>query len=216
MGDDIWVSGSVGDAALGLASLQGQLHATEAAHEFFVERLERPQPRIALGLALRGLAHSAIDVSDGLLGDLHHILQASRVGAVVHAARVPVSAYARTVANTEQVLHAALTGGDDYELCFTAAPIWRERLDVLSKALGLALTRIGSITPEAEQLDVLDARGQLLPLTHLGFDHFAPPHAPPGAPTGPVAGRAGQEPQATPTPSEQPHHVDMTQSVFLA
>ena len=116
-GDDVWVSGTLGDAALGLKVLQGALDVTEPARTFLIERYRLPQPRLALGQALRGIASAAIDVSDGLVADLGHILETSGVGAALHADALPLSEAARDLPGARD---AALAGGDDYELLFTA------------------------------------------------------------------------------------------------
>ncbi|MDF2781719.1 MAG: thiL, partial [Geminicoccaceae bacterium] len=115
-GDDIWASGTLGDAALGLKVLQGELEAAPAVGAQLVERYRLPQPRLALGQTLRGLASAALDVSDGLLADLGHILETSAVGAEIHAAALPLSPAARALPGVRE---AALAGGDDYELLFT-------------------------------------------------------------------------------------------------
>ena len=116
-GDDLWVSGALGDAALGLLVLQGKLEPPVAARHHLIERYRLPQPRLALGQALRGLAHAAIDISDGLLADLGHILETSGIGAELWADQLPLSAAARELPGARD---AALAGGDDYELLFTA------------------------------------------------------------------------------------------------
>lgn len=175
-GDDIWVSGRLGDAGLLLAALAGQVPLSRLEQARLAPRLHVPSPRVALGIALRGIAHSAIDISDGLLADLGHICERSRCAAVVEMERVPRSAtvqkhLARAVASA-----ALLAGGDDYELCFTAARHQRERITRLAARLRLALTRIGSIVPPQRRrptVTVLGANGQALKLAPRGFDHFA-------------------------------------------
>jgi len=161
-GDDIWVSGELGGAALAL------VHPEIASA---AQRLHRPEPRVELGERLRGLAHAAIDVSDGLAGDLKHILERSGVGATVSYAQVPRPASFRELGNPEIEKDCVLSGGDDYELLFTAAADRRGDLEGLSRELGIPLARIGSITPGAPKLSVLDAGGR--PLSYRGgFDHF--------------------------------------------
>ena len=161
-GDDIWVSGELGGAALAL------VHPEIASA---AQRLHRPEPRVELGERLRGLAHAAIDVSDGLAGDLKHILERSGVGATVSYAQVPRPASFRELGNPELEKDCVLSGGDDYELLFTAAADRRGDLEGLSRELGIPLARIGSITPGAPKLSVLDAGGR--PLSYRGgFDHF--------------------------------------------
>lgn len=161
-GDDLWVSGELGGAALGLVHPE----IAEAA-----QRLHRPEPRVELGERLRGHARAAIDVSDGLAGDLQHILERSGVGAIVHYADIPRPAALRSLRNDELEKHCVLSGGDDYELLFTAAPERRKDLDALGRELGIRLTRIGSIHAGAARVSVLDAEGR--PMAHGGgFDHF--------------------------------------------
>jgi thiamine-monophosphate kinase len=167
-GDELWVSGTLGDGALGLKVLQRTLEAPPEAHAWLTGRYRLPCPRLALGQALRGLASAAIDISDGLLADLGHILETSSVGAEVRAEALPLSPAARALPGA---LDAALAGGDDYELLFTAAPGRRPRLGALSGELGLALTCIGRIEA-ARGLRVLDhARGEI-PIARRGWQHF--------------------------------------------
>jgi thiamine-monophosphate kinase len=162
-GDDIWVSGELGGAALALVHPEiGQA----------AQRLHRPEPRVELGERLRGLAHAAIDVSDGLAGDLQHILDRSGVGATVRYAQVPRAAAFGPLSNPQLEKDCVLSGGDDYELLFTAAADRRARLEALSGELRIPLARIGTITRGEAKLVVLDESGR--PLTHRGgFDHFA-------------------------------------------
>lgn len=161
-GDDIWVSGELGGAALALVHPE----IADAAR-----RLHRPEPRIELGERLRGLAHAAIDVSDGLAGDLKHILERSGVSATVSYAQVPRAASLRKLGNPELERDCVLSGGDDYELLFTAAAERRGDLEGLSREIGMPLARIGSITPGEPKLSVLDEGGRPLPYRG-GFDHF--------------------------------------------
>jgi len=158
-GDDIWVSGSLGGAAYALV---------EPGDASAARRLHTPEPRVALGERLRGLASAAIDVSDGFAQDLGHILERSGVGALVHYERLPKF----PVADPELQQRCALAGGDDYELAFTAPQSARAAIEPLAAALGVALTRVGSIQPGEGRLQILDAGGAPLRL-HAGFDHFA-------------------------------------------
>ena len=161
-GDDIWVSGELGGAALALVHPE----ISEAAL-----RLHRPEPRVELGERLRGLAHAAIDLSDGLAGDLQHIVERSQVGAVVTYAEIPRSAAFARVNDETLERDCVLSGGDDYELLFTAARARRAQLEALSGELGIALTRIGAIRKGAPELAVLDAHDK--PMAYRrGFDHF--------------------------------------------
>lgn len=173
-GDDIWVSGTVGDAALGLAALAGRIRIPARELAQLKRRLHRPSPRVALGQALRGMAHGAIDVSDGLIADLGHICSASQVAAVVELARVPPSAVMRRHLDHPAASAARLAGGDDYELCFTAPPPRRASIEHAGTRLGLAVTRIGRITPRRARahVTVLDNAGRLVRLPSRGFDHF--------------------------------------------
>ncbi len=155
-GDDIWVSGELGGAALGLA--QPELPGV-------AQRLDEPEPRIELGERLRGIANAAIDVSDGFAQDLGHILERSGVGAVVEYARLP----GFPGAQPKQVL----SGGDDYEIVFTARQERRAEVEALSKELQLALTRVGSIQQGEAKLQVLDADRKAMRVER-GFDHFQP------------------------------------------
>lgn len=170
LGDDIWVSGDIGEAALGLAHLQGGVVLAEAARMAAIARLEQPSPRIELGLALRGIAHSAIDLSDGLLGDLGHILERSGCGARIDVAALPASDCLAPLLRSEPGWDYQLAGGDDYELCFTAPPARREQVVALQQVLSLKLTRIGEIT--ATGLEVRAPDGQLHQPKRHSFDHF--------------------------------------------
>ncbi|HUW27365.1 MAG TPA: thiamine-phosphate kinase [Sulfuriferula sp.] len=171
-GDDIWVSGTLGDAALALAVLQGRVNLTDADLATLAVRLHAPTPRVELGLALRGLAHSAIDVSDGLLADLGHILTRSGVGAVVEYAHLPLGEILHDYAAHPAFDDCVLSGGDDYELCFTAPAAHRQALGEIAARLDVRLTVIGSIRAEPG-LTVRDAQGQALDMRHTGYDHFA-------------------------------------------
>lgn len=173
-GDEIWVSGSPGLAALGLAHSQGRCILSEPALTDCLAALHRPTPRVALGLALRGIASAAIDVSDGLLADLGHILERSGVGAELELESMPRAA---SVAAPERALaeDCLLCGGDDYELLFTAPAASHDLLLALSATLALPLTAIGRIVAGgAEDLHLL-CQGKRLPLpVRRGYDHFAP------------------------------------------
>lgn len=171
-GDDVWVSGALGDAALALAHQQRRLRLLSEDLARCQRALDAPEPRVALGLALRGLAHACIDVSDGLLADLGHILQRSRVGARLELDAVPCSA-ALAVRFPEPVaLECALAGGDDYELCFTAPARHRARIEIAARDCGLRVSPIGMIVPGAG-IDIRDRSGAPLTLGRMGFDHFA-------------------------------------------
>lgn len=174
-GDTVFVSGRLGDAALALAVAAGRTAVDEAALPPLRERLDAPEPRVALGVALRGIATSAIDLSDGLTGDLRHVLDASRVGASLDLAAIPCGDELRARlagAERELALQCILGGGDDYELLFTARPAMRERVDAVALALGLPLTAIGTIGVDAG-LAIRDEHGHLLASLPHAFDHFA-------------------------------------------
>lgn len=174
-GDTLFVSGTLGDAALALAVAAGRTRVDDETHPALRRRLDAPEPRVAAGVALRGIATAALDISDGLCGDLGHLLAASRVGATVDLAAIPCADALRAKrVGDERVLALAclLAGGDDYELCFTAPPAQRERIDALALALALPLTAIGAITAEVG-LVVRDERGDALASLPKAFDHFA-------------------------------------------
>jgi thiamine-monophosphate kinase len=170
-GDDLWVSGTLGDAAFGLALRQGRSGAADDGGAG-IGRLERPLPQVALGRALRGLATSAIDVSDGLLGDLGHILERSAVGARVDWSRVPRSVELRRQPEADQ-RRWALAGGDDYELLFTAPAARRDAVERAAAAAGAAVTRIGEMTSTG-RLELMDADGRAMDTAPRAFDHFRP------------------------------------------
>ncbi len=174
-GDDVYVSGTLGDARLALEVFRGSLLLDGASFDAVRKAMELPQPRVALGLALRGVASSAIDVSDGLLGDLRHVLQRSGVGAVVEVEALPLSDVMRAQPLSLQRL-CALSGGDDYELLFTAPSDRAAAVAAAGAAAGVAVTRVGRITERLENSDpqpqLVDALG--LPVWHQApsFDHF--------------------------------------------
>jgi thiamine-monophosphate kinase len=169
VGDDIWVSGIPGMAALGLAYLQGKTALPEEDRLFCLAALHKPQPQVALGLGLRDIAHSAIDISDGLLADLGHILECSQLGAEIQFDAIPkVSAGNIATALLQQCV---LSGGDDYELCFTAPVASRAAIEAISQTLQLPLTRIGLIRAE-QGCVVRTADGGVLQPKESGYDHF--------------------------------------------
>jgi thiamine-monophosphate kinase len=170
-GDDIWVSGTLGDARLALGAMRKEYELDATQLNTAALRLHTPQARVALGLALRGIAHSALDVSDGLIGDLGHILKKSGLGATLHVDELPAGAMLQTQPQ-EIRRRFTLAGGDDYELCFTAPASKRE--DVLGAALSAdtPVTRIGSMEA-ASGMRLLDSDGNTLALQLASFDHFS-------------------------------------------
>lgn len=167
-GDLIYVSGSVGDAGAGLGlTLKGHIDESD----FLVQRFVSPTPRLALGQKLLTIASAAIDISDGLLADLGHILKRSQVGAQLQSDYVPVSKALLEAVGKEQALQLALSAGDDYELCFCVSAEQVAEMEILAKQVGVDVSQIGVITREPG-LTVLDEYGQLMPLTKTGYQHF--------------------------------------------
>jgi thiamine-monophosphate kinase len=193
IGDEIWVSGCLGDAALALAHLQGRITLDAMEFATCASALHQPQPRVALGLALRGIASSAIDVSDGLLADLGHILEASQVGAEIEFAALPLSAMLRACltplnpplsggkhnsspdkgrpGGVGLLQQCILCGGDDYELCFTAPVARHTNLLSIATRLDLPLTCIGKVVAGRGCI-VHDASGDPINIEACGYDHF--------------------------------------------
>ena len=179
-GDDIWVSGTVGDARIALAALRHEIELSKDDLALVEVRMHQPTPRVNLGLALRGLANSALDISDGLLGDLKHILKQSSKDAEIFLDKIPKSS---TLLKQSQIIHHqyAASGGDDYELCFTAPKCKRDVIAKISADLNLPLTQIGSIKSmqhSAPEIHIIDNNGKELnsqQATFLlkSFDHFA-------------------------------------------
>lgn len=171
--DDIWVSGPLGNAALALKHLLGQRTLSSEELALTLPALLKPQPRIALGLALRGIAHSAIDISDGLLADLGHILEASGAGADIALEAVTCSDILHRHLPEPAAIDMLLAGGDDYELCFTAPAAARLRIETIGRALALRMGRIGRVT-ENRRLIVRDLYDNPIEIGKTGFDHFKP------------------------------------------
>ena len=178
-GDDIYVSGTLGDARLALEALLGHIHLPDELLAQARQRLERPTPRVALGLALRGIASSAMDVSDGLLGDFGHILKASGVGAIIRTDEtiklIAASAYpSSATGKIDQKLlqQCTLAGGDDCELLFTAPPQHRAAVAKAAAQSETPVTRIGQVEA-APGLRLLDAQGMPVENRFASFDHFA-------------------------------------------
>lgn len=170
-GDDLYVSGALGDARLALQALRGDVQVSAPVLAAARERLDQPTPRVALGMALRGLATAAIDISDGLLGDLGHVLRASGVGATVDAEAVANLLAAGDAIGPDLRRAYTLAGGDDYELAFTAPPSAREAVRAAAAQADTRVTRIGQIEV-AHGLRLVDSHGQPVPGHFASFDHF--------------------------------------------
>ena len=173
-GDDVWASGTLGDAALALAA--GRIGLAPRDRRALRRKLDAPVPRVGLGIALRGVARSAIDISDGLVADLGHICERSRVAAVVGLDRLPCSAIMKRHRHLPAARAAMLAGGDDYELCFTAGRTRRAAIAGIARRLGLRLTRIGSIARRrrgSAPVTVLDAAGRPVAVKRAGYEHFS-------------------------------------------
>jgi thiamine-monophosphate kinase len=170
--DDIWISGTLGDARLALAAYRNELVLDKASLEQAAERMHAPAPRVALGRALaqRRLAHAALDISDGLVGDIGHILAASGVGATLEVDKLPAGP---VLTRQDPALRRRFTvaGGDDYELCFTASPTQREAILEAGEDTGTAVTRVGCIEQQSG-LRLVDGAGKPLELGVRGWDHF--------------------------------------------
>jgi len=172
-GDLVWVSGTIGDGALGLKAARGQLPLAREHVDFLAGRYRLPQPRVALGRGLLGLASAGMDVSDGLAQDLGHLCKASGLGAIIHSGKVPLSAAARLALGLDQSLLASvLGGGDDYELLFTAPPSATQALVDQAARAGVGLAAIGSMV-EGQGVSVLDDAGQPVSLGSGGWRHFS-------------------------------------------
>jgi thiamine-monophosphate kinase len=170
-GQDIWVSGTIGDGTLGLAVLLGELPGEADSH--LATRYRLPRPRMALGQALVGLATAAMDVSDGLVQDLGHLCRAAGCGAEIEAGRVPLSTEAAALlAARPELLPRILTGGDDYELLFAAPPEAAAEIAARAAASGVTATRIGRFLTGEAAVTVRDKRGGAMPLGRGGWSHF--------------------------------------------
>jgi thiamine-monophosphate kinase len=170
-GDDVWISGTLGDARLALAGYSGELALAPADLELAGRRMHAPTPRVALGRALAPLACAALDISDGLVGDIGHILAASGVGATLDADALPAGP---VLARQERELRRrfCIAGGDDYELCFSAPPAQRAAVLAAAESSATPVTRVGRIDA-APGLRFTDGAGALLDLGLAGFDHFS-------------------------------------------
>jgi thiamine-monophosphate kinase len=179
VGDTIFVTGTIGDAALGLSLLGSTPRLLdEASAEFLVDRYRLPQPRVVLGPHLIGIATASLDISDGLVADLRHLCAVSRLSAVIEANSIPLSHAARTAIGSDaQCLATALTGGDDYEILFTASPAALTRIREFSRSFRTSITPIGRMTPLSgdgqPQVAVLDDAGRALSFASEGWTHFS-------------------------------------------
>jgi len=173
-GDDIWVSGTLGDAALALAARTGRIRLAAGERRQLERKLHAPEPRVALGAALRGTARSAIDVSDGLVADLGHICERSGVAAVIEGSRIPLSPIVKSKFNQIVTIKSVLSGGDDYELVFSAGRARRDAIARLARRQRIKLTRIGEVIRRRQGplVTVLDASGRPLALGQAGYRHF--------------------------------------------
>jgi len=168
-GDELYLSGSVGDAACGLELLRGEVTVPAAEAAYLQRRFEYPTPRVALGQALRGIASACIDISDGVYIDASRLLAASGCGAKLEIERLPVSEPLRRALG-EQSWRTALCGGEDYELCFTAPPAQAAAVVATAARTGQAVTRIGALYPGTGL--TLTAAGSVMQFSPSGFDHF--------------------------------------------
>lgn len=171
VGDLLFVSGSLGDAALALDVINGACNADGSATEYLLSRFYQPTARVMLGESLLDLATAAIDVSDGLLADVSHILQSSSVGGEIYLSQLPLSEVMSQLATPERAMEYAATGGDDYELCFTVSPDQREQILEFADLFEIPLTEIGRIV-QGDGLLCLDAKGQPVEPSNLGYQHF--------------------------------------------
>jgi thiamine-monophosphate kinase len=171
--DLVWVSGTIGDAYLGLAVLRGAYRHLAPEHRAeLIRRFRIPEPRVELGPRLAGLAHAMIDVSDGLLADLGHICETSNVAARVDVETLPLSPAAKEVVDQRMDLRVSLAaGGDDYELLFTAPASATKAIEELSSILGLPITMIGLIE-RGKGVRLVDSDGRAIPVDHAGYHHF--------------------------------------------
>ncbi len=170
-GDDIWVSGTLGNAALGLSHLQGKLMLEEEDAMHCLASLRNPVPRVGLGLALSRISRCAIDISDGFCADLSHILEASKVAARVNFEDLPASSVLEKYRDRPEGRRAFLSGGDDYELCFTSPEAKRMEVEEIGRRLGLRLSRVGKII-SGSGLVLLDGKGAVIEMGEKGYDHF--------------------------------------------
>lgn len=171
VGDYIYVTGTLGDAALGLKLVQNQVEVSKKHRAHILQRFHYPTARVALGQALRTIASSAMDISDGLCGDLPHILNRSKVGAIVDVSKIPMSQALKDSCDWQSALQCALSGGEDYELVFTVPENKRGSLEVLLSPYGVPISCIGRITGLAGKLELRQG-DQPFAYQHSGYQHF--------------------------------------------
>ena len=172
VGDWIFVSGFLGDSAAGLDLLLKNRKIENESDRYFIQRHLHPTPRVELGLALRSFSCCALDISDGLLADLEHILERSQVGAEIYLENLPLSRHLCTQYEQTQAEKFALTGGEDYELCFTVSEEKREEMEQVLRSQGIKVTCIGKILPQTNGLNLLKNGEKVALPAHCGFDHF--------------------------------------------
>lgn len=172
VGDWIFVSGFLGDSAAGLDMLLKNSKIITESDRYLMQRHLRPTPRVELGLALRAFSCCALDISDGLLADLEHILERSQVGAEIYLENLPLSRHLCTQYEQTQAEKFALTGGEDYELCFTVSEEKREEMEQVLRSQGIKVTCIGKILPQTNGLNLLKNGEKVALPAHCGFDHF--------------------------------------------
>lgn len=174
VGDDLYVTGTLGDAALGLKVLRGGLPELSEEHATFLARRYRePEPRTFFGPEIRGIAHAALDVSDGLMGDLAHMCAASGAGARVELAHLPLSAAAQAALSRDPALiEAVASGGDDYEILFAAPAENARQINAVAAETGVSVTRIGKLVEARKGIVALDGEGREIPFKKAGYRHF--------------------------------------------
>ncbi len=173
-GDDLWVTGTIGDGALGLLAAQGELEfLPKPDNEYLVGRYRVPEPPVTFGQGLSSLASAALDVSDGLLADARHLCGASEVGIEIARDAVPVSPVVRTcLSANERYWETVLGGGDDYQILFSAPGATREKIKFLTQSSGTSACRVGRVTEDTGRVKLFDAAGKHLPIEPAGFQHF--------------------------------------------
>ena len=170
-GDWVYVTGSLGDAGAGLDILQGKLQVVDESRNTLINRHYYPTPRVAVGTALRRIATSCIDVSDGLISDLRHILEASGCGANIHVDRLPLSRALTSAVDNDKAIEYALSAGDDYELIYTVSEEQRGSLETSLASTNVKATCIGQLTGHAGQLSLLKENQPFIPVNQRGYEH---------------------------------------------